>query len=78
MRLQIEMKNKPQHVSRLNRLVLGVALLWLVTSVLLLMLSATGSGRPDRAPNDRTRKDAHHQLYARVEHQATARASFIY
>jgi hypothetical protein len=78
MRLQIEMKNKPQRVSRLNRLVLGVALLWLVTSVLLLMLSATGSGRPDRAPkNDRTRKDAHHQLYARAEHQATARASFI-
>lgn len=72
------MKNKPQRVSRLNRLVLGVALLWLVTSVLLLMLSA-GSHHDNNYQHkiDRTRKDAHHQLYARAEHQATARASFI-
>lgn len=72
------MKNKPQRASRLNRLVLGVALLWLVTSVLLLMLSA-GSHHDNNYEHkiDRTRKDAHQQLYARVEHRATARASFI-
>jgi hypothetical protein len=79
MRLQIETKNKLQHVSRLNRLVFGVALLWLVASVLLLVLSATA--RPVHKyehKNDRTHSNAHQQLFARVEHQAAARASFIY
>ena len=80
MRLQIEMKNRP-HISRLNRLVFGVAILWLVTSVLLLMLSAGSHGshydNNYEHKLDRTRKNAHQQLYARAEHQATARASFI-
>ena len=80
MRLQIETKNKPQHASRLNRLVLGVALLWLATSVLLLVLSGTGSAQSDHKyehKNDHTRKDVQHQLFARIEHQAVARAAFI-
>jgi hypothetical protein len=80
MKLQRETKNKPQHASRLNRIVFGVALLWLVTSVLLLVLSATGSARPGHKyepNNDRTRKDVHHRLFARVEHQAALRTTFI-
>jgi preprotein translocase subunit SecG len=80
MRLKIETRSKPQHASRLNRIVFGVALLWLVTSVLLLVLSGTGSAQSDHKyehKNDRTRKNAHHQLFAQVEHQAAARASFL-
>jgi len=79
MRLQIEKRIRLQHTARLNRLVFGVALLWLVTSVLLLVISGIGSTRShhnDRQ-NDRTRKDAHQQLFARVENYAAARASFI-
>lgn len=66
----------PQHASRLNRLVFGVAFLWLVTSVLLLVLSATGSARPDhkyKPNNDRTHKDVHHQLFARLTSRHGAR-----
>jgi hypothetical protein len=77
MRLQIETKNKPRHASRLNRLVLGVAFLWLVTSVLILMLSAGSHGGKLEHQIDHTRKNAHQHLYARVEHQATARAFFV-
>jgi hypothetical protein len=80
MRLKIETRSKPQHTSRLNRIVFGVALLWLVTSVLLLVLSGTGSAQSDHKyehKNDRTHRDAHHQLYARMTHQAAARASFL-
>ena len=79
MRLQIEKKIRLQHTARLNRLVFGVALLWLVTSVLLLVISGIGSARSNHndRQNDRTRKDAHQQLFAQVENQATARASFI-
>jgi hypothetical protein len=75
---QIERKEKLRQVSRLNRLVLGVAVLWLVTSVLLLVISGLGSARSNHnQPNsDRTRKDVHQQLYARIENPATARASF--
>jgi len=56
-----------------------VALLWLVTSVLLLVISGIGSTRSDHndRQHDRTRKDAHHQLFAQVEHQTAAQASFI-
>jgi hypothetical protein len=70
-------RNRPQHASRLNRVVLGVAFLWLVTSVLILMLSA-GSHHGNKFEHqiDHTRKNAHQQLYAQLEHQATARASF--
>ncbi|HEX3153323.1 MAG TPA: hypothetical protein VHV32_01805, partial [Candidatus Angelobacter sp.] len=58
---QIERKEKLRQVSRLNRLVLGVAVLWLVTSVLLLVISGLGSARSNHnQPNsDRTRKDVH-------------------
>jgi hypothetical protein len=54
-----------------------VAFLWLVTSVLILMLSA-GSHHGNKFEHqiDHTRKNAHQQLYAQLEHQATARASF--
>jgi hypothetical protein len=76
---QIERKEKLRQVSRLNKLVFGVAVLWLVTSVLLLVISGLGSARSNHnQPNiDRTRKDVHHHLYARIENQATASASFI-
>jgi hypothetical protein len=79
MKLQIEKKMRLQHTARLNRLVFGVALLWLVTSVLLLVIAGVGSARSNHnnRNNDRTRKDAHQQLFARVKNQATARASFI-
>jgi hypothetical protein len=79
MRLQKEKQLRLQHAARLNRLVFGVALLWLVTSVLLLVISGLGSARSDHNDhqNDRTRKDAHQHLFARIEHQATPRASFI-
>jgi Na+-transporting methylmalonyl-CoA/oxaloacetate decarboxylase gamma subunit len=76
---QIERKEKLRQVSRLNRLVLGVAVLWLVTSVLLLVISGLGSARSNHnQPNsDRTRKDVHRQLFARVEHHIKASASFM-
>jgi len=80
MRLEIEKRIRLQHTARLNRLVFGVALLWLVTSVLLLVISGLGSARSNHnndRQNDRTRKDAHQQLFARVENYAAARASFI-
>jgi len=80
MRLQREKIIRLRHTARLNRLVFGVALLWLVTSVLLLVISGLGSARSNHnndRQNDRTRKDAHQQLFARVENYAAARASFI-
>jgi hypothetical protein len=72
MRLQIETKTKPLHGSRLNRVVFGVALLWLATSMLLLVLVWTAS-----TPAHHPHKDQHQQ-FARVVHQAAARASFMY
>jgi hypothetical protein len=79
MKLQREKRIRLRHAARLNKLVFGVALLWLVTSVLLLVISGIGSTRSDHndRQHDRTRKDVHHQLFARAEHQATARVSFI-
>jgi hypothetical protein len=79
MKMQIERKDKLQHVSRLNRLVFGVALLWLVTSVLLLVISGLGSARSNhnQPNNHRTRKDVHHHLYARIESHAAAHAHFV-
>jgi hypothetical protein len=75
---QIERKEKLRQISRLNKLVFGVAVLWLVTSVLLLVISGIGSARSNhnQPSNDRTRKDAHHQLFARLENQATAHTLF--
>jgi preprotein translocase subunit SecG len=72
MRLQIETKIKPQHASRLNRVVFGVALLWLATSLLLLMLYRAGSAH-DQHPNQDS-----HQQFAHLVRQAAARASLIY
>ena len=79
MKLQREKRIRLRHAARLNKLVFGVALLWLVTSVLLLVISGIGSPRSDHndRQHDRTHKDVHHQLFARVGHQTTARASFI-
>jgi len=76
---KIERREKLRQVSRLNRLVFGVALLWLVTSVLLLVVSGMGSARSDhnKPNNDRTRKDVHHHLYAHIENQVTVRTSFL-
>jgi hypothetical protein len=54
-----------------------VAVLWIVTSLLLLVISGIGSTRHNDRQHDRTRKDVHHQLFARVEHHARASASFI-
>jgi hypothetical protein len=71
MRLQIETKSRPQPASRLNGVLFGVALLWLATSLLLLMLSWAGSRR-----NDHPRKDSHQQ-FARILRQAAAHASFV-
>jgi hypothetical protein len=68
----METKNRPQDQSRLNRLVFGVALLWLATSLLLLMLYGTGSARGEHPRNDS------HQQFAYLVRQAAARASFIY
>ncbi len=78
MKLQREKRIRLRHAARLNKLVFGVALLWLVTSVLLLVISGLGSTRSDHndRQNDRTRKDVHHQLFARAENYATARVSF--
>jgi hypothetical protein len=81
MKSQLKRKDMPQRASRLNRLVFGVAFLWLVTSVLLLVLSASGSsrlGHKHKPNHDRTRKDVHHQLFAGLEHHATARPFFVY
>jgi preprotein translocase subunit SecG len=79
MRLQIEKKIRLRHTARLNRLVFGLALLWLATSVLLLVIAGVGSKQSNHnnRNNDRTRKDAHHQLFARVGNQAGVRTSFI-
>jgi len=78
MKLQREKRIRLRHAARLNKLVFGVALLWLVTSVLLLVISGIGSTRSDHndRQNDRTRKDAHQQLFALVDNHAAARASF--
>ncbi|HEY5029823.1 MAG TPA: hypothetical protein VIK39_15555 [Candidatus Angelobacter sp.] len=72
MRLEIETKNRPQDKSRLNRLVFGVALLWLATSLLLLVLYRIGS-----AHGEHPRQDSHQQ-FAHLVRPAAARASFIY
>lgn len=78
---KIERREKLRKISRLNKLVYGVAILWLVTSMLLLVISGIGSARSGHNQpnpnNDRTRKDAYRQLFARVENQATACALFI-
>jgi preprotein translocase subunit SecG len=75
MSLQIERKDKLRQVSRLNRLVFGVAVLWLAAS-LLLVLSAGSSQTHQKYDhkNDRTHRNAHHQLFASVTHQGAAGA----
>ena len=52
MKLQKETKKEPPKSARLNRLVFGVALLWLATSVLLLLMyhsSPAHAVQPNRA-----------------------------
>jgi hypothetical protein len=73
----METKSKPGHASRLNRVVFGVALLWLATSALLLALVWTGSMHAHHPHAHHPHKDQHQQ-FARLAHQAAALASFIY
>jgi len=52
MKLQKETKREPLKFARLNRLVVGVALLWVATSLLLLLMYRTRPAhdlRPDKA-----------------------------
>ena len=52
MRLENDTKREPQKFARLNRLVFGVALLWVATSLLLLLMYRTRpvhDMRPDKA-----------------------------
>jgi hypothetical protein len=71
MRLQTVNKGKPQETSRLNRLVFGVLLIWLATSVLLLVLY-----RPDHAHAVQP-SASQQQKFASVAPQAVG-ASFTY
>jgi hypothetical protein len=55
MKLQKETKTEPRETARLNRLVFGVALLWLVTSLLLLLMYRTSPAhavQPNRASQE--------------------------
>ncbi|HEX4605273.1 MAG TPA: hypothetical protein VH724_14830 [Candidatus Angelobacter sp.] len=69
MKLQIEKNNRPQVLSRLNRIVFGVVILWLATTVLLLVLYRSSPSHPARP---HTADDV-----ALLVAHATARASFI-
>ena len=72
MKLQNETKTGPRETARLNRLVFGVALLWLATSLLLLLMYRTSPAhavQPNRASQE--------QKLAVVAPPA-AQASFIY
>ena len=71
MKLMRATKREPK-AARLNKIVLVVALLWLVTSVLLLAKYRPGSQHAGQ-PNNRA---SHHRLV--LLPQAAARASFIY
>jgi hypothetical protein len=73
MKLQKETKKEPQETSRLNRLVFSVALLWLATSLLLLLTYYSGPAhavQPNRASQE--------QKLALVAPPAAANASFTY
>jgi hypothetical protein len=72
MKLQKETKKEPRETARLNRLVFGVALLWLATSVLLLLMyhaNPAHAVQPNRASQ---------QKLALVARPAAAQASFTY
>ncbi|HEX3587376.1 MAG TPA: hypothetical protein VH024_15350 [Candidatus Angelobacter sp.] len=71
MKLQKETKKEPRKTARLNRLVFGVALLWLATSLLLLLMYHSGPAhavQPNRASQA--------QKLALVAPPAAANASF--
>jgi len=71
MKLQTETKKEPR--ARLNQLVFGVALLWLATSLLLLLMYHSGPAhavQPNRASQE--------QKLALVAPTAAAKASFTY
>jgi hypothetical protein len=73
MKLQKETKKEPRETARLNQLVFGVALLWLATSVLLLLMyhsSPAHAVQPNRASQE--------QKLALVARPAAAQASFTY
>ena len=73
MKLQKETKKEPRETARLNRLVFGVALLWLATSLLLLLMYHTGPAhavQPNRASQE--------QKLALVAPPAAANASFTH
>jgi preprotein translocase subunit SecG len=73
MKLQKETKKEPRQTSRLNRLVFSVALLWLATSLLLLLMYHSGPAhavQPNRASQE--------QKLALVAPPAAANASFTY
>jgi len=60
-------------MSRLNRLVFGVLLMWLATSVLLLVLY-----RPDHTHAVHPNSSSQQQKFASAASPAAAGASFIY
>jgi len=73
MRLQNGTKREPQDTARLNRLVFGVALLWVATSLLLLLMYRTRPAhdvRPDKASQG-------HKL-ALVASRSATRPSYIF
>jgi len=73
MKLQKETKKEPRETARLNRLVFGVALLWLATSLLLLLMyhsSPAHAVQPNRTSQE--------QKLALVARPAAAQASFKY
>jgi hypothetical protein len=73
MKIMKESKRKPR-IARLNRVVFGVALLWLATSLLLLLFYRPA---PSNAVQPSTAHKPMHYQYAMAASQA-ARASFIY
>jgi hypothetical protein len=73
MRLQNETKREPLKFARLNRLVVGVALLWVATSLLLLLMYQT---RPAHEP--RPDKASHAHKLALVASRSIARHSYIF
>ncbi|HEY2115284.1 MAG TPA: hypothetical protein VGJ51_09345 [Candidatus Angelobacter sp.] len=73
MKLRTETKKKPPKTARLNRLLFGVALLWVATSLLLLLMYQTRPAhdvRPDKVSQG-------HKL-AIVASRSATRPSYIF
>jgi len=73
MRLQTATKKEPLKTARLNRLVFGVALLWVATSLLLLLMYRT---RP--AHDVRPEKASQAHKLAIVASRSATRPSYIF